>query len=75
MNDTPESSKEILEDDIVAMLDNFMAKGGGHMNVDVNALSKDLNKQVQETKSSECNSKNMACQVPTLHTGLDAEEE
>ena len=56
------------------MLDNFMAKGGGHMNVDVNALGKDLNKQIQETKSNECNSKNMACRVPTLHTGLDAEE-
>ncbi len=74
MNDTPESSQKILEDDIVAMLDNFMANGGGHMNVDVNALSKDLKKEVQETKSNECNSKNMACRVPTLHTGLDAEE-
>lgn len=68
MND----KKKLVEDDIVAMLDNFMASGGGHMNVDVNADS--LNKQVQEMKSSECNSKNMACQVPTLHEGLDSEE-
>lgn len=70
MND----KENLVEDDIVAMLDSFMAKGGGHMNVDVNALGGELNKQIQEAKSSECNSKNMACQVPTLHTGLDAEE-
>lgn len=70
MND----KENLVEDDIVAMLDNFMAKGGGHMNVDVNALEGELNKQIQEAKSNECNSKNMACQVPTLHTGLDAEE-
>ena len=63
-----------VEDDIVAMLDNFMAKGGGHMNVDVDTLAANLNKQVQETKSNECNSNNMACQVPTLHVGLDSEE-
>ncbi len=70
MND----NKELVEDDIVAMLDNFMAKGGGHMNVDVDTLNGNLNKQVQEAKSSECNSKNMACQVSTLHEGLDNEE-
>lgn len=67
-------NQKIMEDDIVSMLDNFIGKGGGHMNVDVNALTATLNKEVQETKSNDCNSNNMACQVPTLHTGLDAEE-
>lgn len=67
-------NKQLVADDIVAMLDSFMAKGGGHMNVDVNALGANLNRQVQEANSNECNSNNMACQVPTLHEGLDAEE-
>lgn len=71
MND----KKKLVEEDIVAMLDQFMAQGGGHMNVDVNALGNSLAKQVQEMKSSECNSKNMACQVPTLHEGIDDEQE
>lgn len=67
-------NQKLVENDIVAMLDNFMSKGGGHMNVDVDALAGSLDKAVQETKSNDCNSNNMACQVPTLHTGLDAEE-
>lgn len=67
-------NKQLVEDDIVAMLDRFMAKGGGHMNVDVNALGTDTERQVQEANSNECNANNMACQVPTLHVGLDAEE-
>lgn len=68
-------NKKLVEDDIVAMLDSFMAKGGGHMNVDVNALGASPDKQVQEANSNECNANNMACQVPTLHVGLDSEEE
>ena len=67
-------NQKLVEEDIVAMLDNFMGKGGGHMNVDVDALTGNLNKQVQEIQSNECNSNNMACQVPTLHVGLDSEE-
>ena len=68
----------LLEEDIVAMLDHFMAKGGGHMNVDV-AIAKNTTpanrvKHIKETKSLECNSKQMACQVPTLQEGLDQED-
>lgn len=58
-------------DDIVDMLDNFMANGGGHMNVDV--AMKDGKKSVQTTISNDCN-KNMACMVPTMHQGIDDEE-
>ena len=32
-------SKEDMISDIVSMLDNFMAEGGGHMNIDVNTLT------------------------------------
>ena len=64
-----------LEEDIVTILDQFMAKGGGHMNVDVNDIQKNPIKQIKETKSLECNTKQMACQVPTLTLpeGLDQE--
>lgn len=71
MND----KEKLLEEDIIAMLDHFMAKGGGHMNVDVNDICTNPAKQMRETKSSDCNMKQMACQVPTLHIGLDHEQE
>ena len=53
-----------------------MAEGGGHMNIDVNTLTanKKAQKQVEKTISSDCNSKNMACRVPTLESGIDGEE-
>lgn len=59
-------------DDIIDMLDNFMANGGGHMNVDVSPEG--ASKSVQTTISSDCNNKNMACAVPTMHQGIDDEE-
>lgn len=69
------NKEALLEEDIIALLDNFMAKGGGHMNVDVNDIQNHPFRQIRETKSSECNSKQMACQVPTLQEGLDQEQE
>ena len=42
MND----KKLVLEEDIVTMLDQFMAKGGGHMNVDVNDIQNYPIKQI-----------------------------
>ena len=69
-------SKEDMISDIVSMLDNFMAEGGGHMNIDVNTLTanKKAQKQVEKTISSDCNSKNMACRVTTLESGIDGDE-
>lgn len=61
-----------LLDDIVSMLDNFMTEGGGHMNIDVNTLNKEIaQKSVQQSSCTDCSTNNMACQVPTLHEGLD----
>ncbi len=60
-----------LLDDIVAMLDNFMTEGGGHMNIDVNTLNTETQKTVQQLGCTDCSSNDMACQVPTLHEGLD----
>jgi len=70
-----DDKKKLLEEDIVTMLDHFMSKGGGHMNVEVDAFHQNLAKQVKEMKSSDCNSKNMACQVPTLFAETDEEQE
>lgn len=67
-----ENSKKV--DDIVAMIDQFMANGGGHMDVNVQDTSEDLEKQVVTRKSNECSGRDMACMVPTLHEGLDREE-
>lgn len=60
-------------DDIVAMLDNFMAGGGGHMNVDIMDKSAVV-PSVQTMNSNECAGQNMACKVPTLHVGIDDAE-
>ena len=65
-------SKKI--DDIVAMIDNFMANGGGQMNVDVENNTENLDKQVSTTNSSDCSGRETACMVPTLHQGLDRDE-
>lgn len=63
-------------DDLVAMLDQFMNNGGGHMNVLHNeeASSEDVVPTVDTKKSNECQP-NMACSIPTLHQGIDDEDE
>lgn len=61
-------------DDVIAMIDNFMAGGGGHMNIASGDVDGDNVKKVVTTNSLECASGNMACKVPTLHEGLDSEE-
>lgn len=63
-------------EDLVAMLDQFMSNGGGHFNVSSqNADADDTSKSVTTMGSLDCASGNMACRVPTLHIGIDEEEE
>ena len=62
-------------DDIVSMIDQFMAGNGGHLNISVDdANNASLQKTTQTTNTLECASGNLACNVPTLHDGLDGEE-
>ena len=62
-------------DDIVSMIDQFMADSGGHLNVSIaNANNINLLKTTQTTNTLECTAGNLACNVPTLHIGLDGEE-
>ena len=62
-------------DEIVSMIDQFMAGSGGHLNISVaDANNSDLQKTTQTTNTLECAAGNLACNVPTLHNGLDGEE-
>ena len=62
-------------DDIVSMIDQFMAGNGGHLNVSVADTNQTtLQKTTQTTNTLECAAGNLACNVPTLHSGLDGEE-
>jgi len=62
-------------DDIVSMIDQFMGSNGGHLNVSVADTNQaTLQKTTQTTNTLECASGNLACNVPTLHDGLDGEE-
>ncbi|RRD94410.1 hypothetical protein EII17_07905 [Clostridiales bacterium COT073_COT-073] len=61
-------------DDLVAMLDQMMTSGSGHINVrnESDDIANSL-AEVDTKKSSECQP-NMACSVPTLHQGIDDDE-
>ncbi len=56
-------------DDLVKMLDQGMADGMGHINVDRDDIEE--NKTVQTMGCSDCSRTPLACSVPTLHQGLD----
>jgi hypothetical protein len=67
-------SNEKQINDLVNMLDQFVLKGGGHMNVEVDDPAL-MDIVYVDTQNTNCCQKNMACQVPTLHEGIDGEEE
>lgn len=69
-------NKEQTIDDIVAMLDNFTDRGGGHMNISVKSdgsveTQEFEAKDVEVANSLDCAKGNLACNVPTLHEGID----
>ncbi len=57
-------------DDLVKLLDNGMANGVGHMNVNCEETGKQ-SKRVQTMGCTDCSRTPLACSVPTLHEGLD----
>lgn len=63
-------------DDIVAMIDSFMSKDGGHLNVSVDEMGNvDTDGvHIDKTASLDCAKGDLACQVPTLFEGMDNEE-
>lgn len=60
-------------EDIIAMLDNCVQDGVGHINLQVNSDSpEDLT--VETYKSNDCSLGNQACAVPTMQKSIDEEE-
>ena len=57
-------------DDLIKMLDNGMAKGVGHVNVET-LEETDEKCDVQTMGCTDCSRTPLACSVPTLHDGLD----
>lgn len=67
-------------DDIVDMLDSFMEKNGGHMNIKVNSdgsinTNETDSKTVSVSKSLDCMEGKTACSAPTLFEGMDNPED
>ncbi len=56
-------------DDLVRMLDEGMAQGMGHVNVDTQDDAS--SKNVQTLGCTDCSRTPLACSVPTLEQGLD----
>ncbi len=56
-------------DDIVAMLDNMVEKGTGHINVSVDPEKE--GKSVETMGCIDCAKGDLACSVPTLMEGVD----
>ncbi len=71
MNNNLQEDPKVQE--LVAMLDQLMSQGGGH--VDVRVEDRDARMTVKTTRSTDCAMGNLACCVPTLHQGLDDQEE
>jgi hypothetical protein len=58
-------------EDIVAMLDQFVENGGGHMNIQVDDPNDLSEIKVDTFKSSDCSNTDTACSIPTLQQGFD----
>ena len=60
-------------DDIVAMLDNMMGNGHGHVNVSVDETVPGGQKTEETLGCLDCAKGDLACSVPTLMEGMDEE--
>ena len=57
-------------EDLIKQLDGGMAKGVGHVNVDVDETLTG-SRNVETMRCTDCSRTPLACSVPTLHQGLD----
>ena len=67
-------NQDKMIDDLIKMLDGGMSKGVGHVNVDFDESASEA-KTVQTMGCADCSSNPMACSIPTLHAGIDDQEE
>jgi hypothetical protein len=56
-------------DELVKMMDNFVENGGGHLEVKVEGSTDTV--ETKTYKSTDCACGDKACQVPTIHKGID----
>lgn len=59
--------------DIIAMLDNMVEQGHGHVNVSVDDTIEAGEKTTQTMGCTDCAKGDLACSVPTLMEGMDEE--
>lgn len=59
-----------MVDDIVAMLDQQVMNGTGHVNLEVSDKA-DASRNVETLGCTDCSRTPLACSVPTLEQGLD----
>ncbi len=57
-------------EDLIKQLDGGMAKGVGHVNVEVDETMAG-SRNVETMGCTDCSRTPLACSVPTLHQGLD----
>ena len=60
-------------DDIVAMLDQMMGDGQGHVNVSIDDAIAEGEKTTATLGCTDCAKGDLACSVPTLMEGMDKE--
>lgn len=69
MNNNDEARK------LAEMLDKLCESGSAHINVSVDKTDGENDITEKTVNSTECCAGNMACNVPTLHKGIDDDEE
>ena len=67
-------NKDKLIDDLIKMLDGGMEQGIGHVNIEYDENETEA-KKVQTLGCTDCSKTPMACSIPTLHEGIDDDEE
>lgn len=66
-------NKEEQIEDIVNLIDEFMKKDGGHMNLSISKEGKVSREEIIIDNRLDCGQS--ACKTPTLFEGLDSTEE
>lgn len=67
------NQQDELLNDIVAMLDNAVNSGTGHLNVTIDP-DQVQDKTITTLGCTDCAGGNLACNIPTLHEGLEETE-
>lgn len=67
-------NQDKIIDDLIKMLDGGVADGVGHVNVEYDESAAEA-KNVQTMGCPDCSKNPMACSIPTMHRGIDDDNE